>query len=102
MQKNSNMDISDAMRLVRTVENVSQSDFARWLNLNPVSLSNLERKKHDISMETVLRFYFILKKLSDNKDETDDLESIQLYTINDIMEKVVYPKIEDIINPILS
>lgn len=101
MTNQKNVDISDAFRLVRTIENVSQSDFARWLHINPVSLSNIERKKHDISMETILRFYFILQKLSRTKRENDELESIQLYTINDVANKIVYPKIKDIIDPTL-
>lgn len=99
--KRDELRFGEALRLVRTVMNVRQSDFAKWLNISPVSLSNLE-KNGNPSMETVIRLYYVLQQILESKISNDEIGSIQRYVVNEVENDIVYPLIQDILFPKLE
>lgn len=93
--------LGEAIRLVRTVKCIRQADFAKYLNITATALSKLE-SSGNASVETIIRFYYILQKFLEKQSENEsenEVEIIQNYAIKEVKEKIVYPLIQDIINP---
>lgn len=89
--------LGESIRLVRTVKNIKQADFARYLSITPTALSNLE-KNGNASVETTIRFYYVLQKFLEKEPESE-VEIIQNYAIQEVRDKIVFPLVQDILNP---
>ncbi|MDE7366861.1 MAG: helix-turn-helix domain-containing protein [Lachnospiraceae bacterium] len=89
--------LGEAIRLVRTVKCIRQADFAKYLNITATALSKLE-SSGNASVETIIRFYYILQKFLEKQSE-NEVEIIQNYAIKKVKDKIVYPLIQDVLNP---